>query len=83
VKSREKSYIIKMIDDEIKLSIINDQKVKLYLIRDKINNGDELSNDEKKIIVEDILSNKLEFYYNGNPTEETILIENLIDIFNS
>ena len=53
------------------------------MIRDKINNGDELSNDEKKIIVEDILSNKLEFYYNGNPTEETILIENLIDIFNS
>ena len=59
MKSREKSYIIKMIDDEIKLSIINNQKIKLYLIRDKINNGDELSNDEKKIIVEDILSNKL------------------------
>ncbi|ENU33157.1 hypothetical protein [Acinetobacter parvus] len=83
MKSIEKFYIITIIDDEIKLSIINEHKVKFHLIRDQINNGDELSNDEKKIIVGDILSNKLEFYHNGNPTEETVLIENLIDIFNS
>lgn len=82
MKYREKFELIKIIDDEIKSRIINEQKIKFYLIRDKINHDYQLSNDDKKIIIEDILSNKLEFDCNGNPTKGTILIENLIDILN-
>lgn len=78
-----KKIISDFINEEIQLSIFEKDRNKLHILKNKILNDEKLSSDDKKTIIEEILSQKLVFDNNGNPTKETIIVEGLIDFFNS
>lgn len=77
------TIVLELIDEEINLSILEKDINKLNIIKNKILNKEILSSNEKEILIEDVISNKLAFDKDGNPIENTIFIEKLIDIFSS
>lgn len=52
--------------------------IDLTVFYDKIEN-DNLTLDDKKILIEDFLSNHLNFDEQGEPTKQTLVIEDMID----
>ena len=70
-------------NEEIQLSILEDEKQNFLSIKEKIIHKVELSYKEKLFIIDNVLSNRMSFDLDGNPTKDTICIENLIDLFNS
>lgn len=75
--------ISNLIDDEIKLSILTEDKDSLRSIQNKLLSNENLSYEDKSLIIEKVLSQKLDFDMNGNPIGNTLVIEKLIDFINS
>jgi hypothetical protein len=78
-----KKFLTELIDNEIQLSILEVDRNKLKTVKNKILSDEELSNNEKNFIIQEVLSQKLTFDSAGNPTKNTLIIERLIDLFNS
>ena len=78
-----KKFLTELIDNEIQLSILEVDRNKLKTVKNKILSDEELSNNEKNFIIQEVLSQKLAFDSTENPIENTLIIERLIDLFNS
>ena len=78
-----KEIISGFIDEEIKLNILQEDKDKLESLKKKILSDETLTSEDNFFILNDILSQRLNFDIDGNPIENTLIIEKLIDYFNS
>ena len=79
----QKEIISGFIDEEIKLNILQEDKDKLESLKKKILSDETLTAEDNFFILNDILSQRLNFDIDGNPIENTLIIEKLIDYFNS